>query len=158
MRRSPRKTVWCNPGHWPVYIGFVPSRQAWAEAMRDMGQSEPWPGDRQGAGRVTTFDTAGRCFALVTLGEAAREFLTDMQVSEVLVHETQHILQFIHRTVGEAPSTDEGGPGAESDAYCAQRIWRDLRSAYDDTLGRRRGHDRGRGRKRRRERQQLRID
>lgn len=122
------RTVWCDMGWQPVFIGFVPSAKAWErEICRLRAYGVPYP---DSDGRCTIFDAPdGKTVCLVTLNERAAEGRSLEPIIGLIVHEAAHVWQAIQKVIGET------SPGAEMEAYALQAIVQGLIDAYQKTRG-----------------------
>lgn len=118
---------WLNRGWQPVFIGFCPSKKAWARAIAKMRIKNCPPYPKTNGSCTRFIDAEGKTIVLVTIRKDKDR--DPVELMGLIVHEATHAWQFVREAIGET------NPGHELEAYALQNITIDLLSAYSETRG-----------------------
>lgn len=122
-----KKIIWLDPGPWPIYLGFCPSRKAWANEKRKKKISGNWPDfHKRGGICIQLEDKDGSTMVIVAINGA---FDDPAEGILTLVHEAVHVWQYVCEAIGER------SPGIETEAYTIEHFSRLLMNAYTEAYG-----------------------
>lgn len=124
------KAIWNVVRTYPIEFALILDHQLWHKTIADMKIA---PTEYPKTAASTTFFTSEknelRPRAIVTMNP--REGLIGIQIASMLVHEAQHIVQYVEHIIGEQKFSDE------AECYLLQHIAQDLMQDYVDITNRR---------------------